>query len=505
MLNPAVFGRKLVVESPALLVLLGAWLLLRSMVLATLADLESITGHHRYDAFVWASPRVLLTSDASVRSVQLVGRSPVQMELSVGCSAEEGVGTLVPANRIFERNFYLPPGCQGDRLLMTASRAVIPAHQQGSNDIRELSVQIFALRLDGRQMPLAKMAARAEGLYGIESAEIDTSPVGTLSSRWDAGWYSKIVHQGYRYDGDPTHQQHTAWPFLYPALSGLTARLFDLEVPTAMVGLNAILSLAALFAVYGVGRTAGLVPATALLPALWLCFNPFSYYLVAGVSEPLFLLLAAVCLLFLLRGRPWLAAGVAALLVATRFAGIASAAWVFFGLALATVPKQTRWYRRLPAIAVPALGVAADMLVKWYSTGYAFAAFDVRAAWEPAGLKDIMLRTDLRDGLPLVLTVTSLAAALFMAVRGALGWQELDARIRFLWLCGLSISVFTLVVNPDINAAGRYLLAAFPLVIAYLGNPRAGERFAVVTFLIGLGGSGAMFHTLQIWQGLPPH
>jgi hypothetical protein len=129
----------------------------------------------------------------------------------------------------------------------------------------------------------------------------------------------------------------------------------------------------------------------------------------------------------------------------------------------------------------------------------------VRAAWAPTGLSEIRQTIDLGHGLPLVLAGLSLAAVLLMAVRGALGWRGLDVRIRFLWLCGVSITAFTLVVNPEINAAGRYLLATFPLVIAYLSNPAAAERVAVVAFLIGLGGSGALFHTLRIWQGLPPY
>jgi Mannosyltransferase (PIG-V) len=204
-----------------------------------------------------------------------------------------------------------------------------------------------------------------------------------LTERWDANWYRDIAQRGYRFDGDGSVQQNVAWPFLFPLLVKGVAVAWRLPAASAMIGLNAVLLLAALLLLFAIGRASGLTHSLSLVAPAWLSFNPFAFFVVGGFSEPLFLTLEFLIALLILHRKYGISALMLALLTATRFVGLINVGWVVITVWYDTsLSRLGRLWRIAVASGAGLLGIVADVAIKGAQTGYPSAAFVVRKSWQ---------------------------------------------------------------------------------------------------------------------------
>lgn len=136
----------------------------------------------------------------------------------------------------------------------------------------------------------------------------------------DAGWFAKVVNQGYYWPGVEGRSDLAFFP-LYPALAkGVTA--LGASTTAALLSVAWLSTVAAAVLLVRLGAAVR-TPAVGLWLALLWLIAPRSHVQVMGYSEPLFTALAAACLLMLVQRR-WLWAGVLCGLAGlTRSTGLA--------------------------------------------------------------------------------------------------------------------------------------------------------------------------------------
>lgn len=210
---------------------------------------------------------------------------------------------------------------------------------------------------------VSELALRLFAFRGFPAAPV-AHPTASLTGgffNWDAGvFYRLIALHGY-----PKSLPAASSFFpLYPLLGrGVGFALGSYER-----GALAVSWVALGFAAVGVMRlTAAVFPASRPLRSSWLlCWFPASVFLIAGYPESLFLALTTWTLVFLLRGRPWLAG------VCAGLAGLARPEGAVLGLAVmiwVLLPGRPRRWRVVPLAAVAESGFGAFSLYQWIHYG----------------------------------------------------------------------------------------------------------------------------------------
>lgn len=200
--------------------------------------------------------------------------------------------------------------------------------------------------------------------------------------RWDSGWYAGIVRGGYRYNADPSAQSTVVFYPLYPLLSRALVSLFGISVDMALLLVANIASIAvALLMTKLVKDEMG--DEVALLSLSCFCFFPFSIFLSAGYTEPVFLAFALLSLILLAR-RNFVAAAIAAgLASATRSTGIVLLPVILFEMArlqpLRALPRLLP--RMVLCGGLAASGLLAFMAYLWIAFGNPLALARGQAAW----------------------------------------------------------------------------------------------------------------------------
>ena len=203
--------------------------------------------------------------------------------------------------------------------------------------------------------------------------------------RWDCGWFTYIVEEGY--DRTPragsAGQANYAFFPAFPLLGWAVHKLVGIAPRDALVLTSRLLYFLAALAFYAyLSRRLGRTPA--LFGALLLHVSPFAIYGHAGYSEPLYFLLSTLGYWALHEGR-WLGAGaVGALLSATRPNG------VLFGIVIAVAGlRRVRELTAEPkmialclvALALVPAGLALFMLHLYDRTGDPLAFAQIQSAW----------------------------------------------------------------------------------------------------------------------------
>jgi hypothetical protein len=191
-----------------------------------------------------------------------------------------------------------------------------------------------------------------------------------FSQQWDAGWYMKVVHEGYPRHippgGIPASQTTLAFFPGYPALiraGHWLTRLPDAWVGLiiAMVGGAVAAALLWLLAAHVTDRT------TATRAVALFCFAPSAFVFSLTYSEGLFLAASVACIYALVRRR-WTIAGLAAAVAsASRPPGVLLAAACTFA-ALVEL-RRTRDWRALAAPLLAPAGAAAYAVYLKVHTG----------------------------------------------------------------------------------------------------------------------------------------
>ncbi len=292
--------------------------------------------------------------------------------------------------------------------------------------------------------------------------------LGVLTS-WDGAWYYKIIRSGYptSIPAEVTYNMPEARAAFFPVYP-LVVNAADLVLPGgdvfAGVFVNFVLGAVALWLVgliakHLFGERVG------YRSMLLMAFFPGSVALSLTYSEATLIVLAAACLLMLLRER-WLVAGLlAAVGTATRPNGLALVAACAVAAFLAI--KHHRQWRALIAPALAPIGFVAFQLYLYIRTdewawfrvqteawdeGTSFGFTAVKNTFE-AFIRPLASPTDIITAVSVLVTIVLIVAM----VKRRLPWP----------LVAFVVVVLALMVLPStVTARPRFLFTAFPLLIS---------------------------------------
>lgn len=311
---------------------------------------------------------------------------------------------------------------------------------------------------------------------------------------WDGQWYLQLVRTGYPRTIQPDVTFHVldaraAFFPLYP----LVVRAVDRVLPggdvSAALLTNFVLGAAAVYVVGLLARRLYDLE-TAQAAMVLMALFPGSFVLSFAYSEAVMLVLAALCLLWLVEER-WVLAGVAAALVtASRPNGVAIVAACAVASYLAI--RRSRDWGSLVALALAPLGWIAFQLFVGYQASEFGVWFRVQGeAWDEGlsfgltALEQIWNAVIDPLGSPTniltLATVIAMAAGIYACTR-----VRLPAP-----LVAYSAAVLALMLLPStVTARPRFLYTAFPLLIgfaAWFPKDRWRDHWAVLLAACGAG------------------
>jgi hypothetical protein len=300
--------------------------------------------------------------------------------------------------------------------------------------------------------------------------------------RWDGSWYLAIVQHGYPeavLQGFGARAQSTlgffpGYPLLIAAgssLTGLSPALVGVMVSTlAGAATSVVLWLLA-------ARIADIK--TANRTVVLFCFFPSAFVLCMVYAEAVFLLLAAVCLLALVRER-WAIAGVAAGLAGlVRPNGLVLALCCAWAAALA-IRRRRAWRPVIAPLLAPA-GTLAFLGYLWVRTGDWLAYVHTqKRGWDQGfdfGVSNVRavraVMVSRQFGfyvLLLAVCMLGIVVALYFLRRWRLPTPIL---VYVLGIVGLA------VLSSNTTSVPRFLLTAFPVLIP-IAQGLSAEAFPTV-------------------------
>lgn len=299
------------------------------------------------------------------------------------------------------------------------------------------------------------------------------SPVGLAAgvfTQWDGNWYLEIVRHGYPKSIPPdiTYFQLEARAAFFP-LFPMLGRFADRVIPggdtLAVLAMNAVL---AIFAVVLVGHLARRLYDTDVAERAMVLFAVFpgSFVLSFAYAEALLIVLAALCLWFLLDER-WLLAGLAAALgTATRPNGIALVAACVVA-ALIAIKRRRDWWSLIAPLLAPAGFVAFQLFLRAH-TDERWAWFRVqREAWREGTSFGATAISNSLSFLqhPLASPTDALTAASMAALVLGL-WCLYRKHLPLPMVAYVAVVIFLMLVPSTVTARPRFLFTAFPLFIS---------------------------------------
>jgi hypothetical protein len=319
-------------------------------------------------------------------------------------------------------------------------------------------------------------------------------PVLDVLTSWDGRWYIEIILKGYprQVPPDVTYDMLEARAAFFP-LYPLAVRAFDVIVPggqvTAALVLNFLLGAAFLFLVGLLAREIFDLEVAERSMVLMALF-PGSFVLSFAYTEALLLVLAAGCMLCLLR-RQWLLAGVlAALGTATRPNGLALVAACVVAAVLAV--KDRREWRSLVAVALAPIGfIGFQWWVGWHA-GEAGVWFRVQSeAWGEGASFGLTAITNTVDAFahPLTSPTDTITAASFVTMLVLL-WFATRERLPWPMVAYAASVLFLMLMPSTVTARPRFLYTAFPLLISAAAWFRGPNRSAWWPYVIGACSAG---------------
>ena len=351
-----------------------------------------------------------------------------------------------------------------------------------------------------------------------------TVSYGTIVGLWDAGWYAEIAEHGYPHDlpRDPLtgDLRQNPWAF-YPLFPLLTRALMALTgAPFAITGATLSVILGGVAALVIAATLRDRVGDRSALAAVtvWATCAPAPVLQVA-YTESLAILLLALVLRHLDRGRWWAAAGCAFL------TGLARPIAVPLGM-VALVAVVVRWRRRADAPldrrealgmvgALAACGLAGLTwpLIAWVGTGVRTAYTDTMATWRYGqnivplkpwvGISEWFFRD---AGATAAYLALAAIVALLLAL--ALGpWSARLGPVLRAWI--LAYPFYLAVVLDPGTSAIRYLLPCFPWAViavdgAWRRAPSAVRTWTLAAGWVALGVAMQWWWLYELWRFVPP-
>lgn len=201
---------------------------------------------------------------------------------------------------------------------------------------------------------------------------------------WDCEWYAGIINGGYH----PQSRVHdfaeaANWAFfpLFPLIGGAVSRVFDLPAEMALPITGKVIYFLAIMAFIKFCTT--YVPrVNPLICGLVLVLNPYAIYAHTGYTEPLYLLLTCLSLIFLYRGQPILAGIFGGALSGVRAVGVVLLfPYTLVNLKRFFIHHEERLNIALGFMLIP-LGLTLFMTYLHYTMGDAMAFSHIQRAWD---------------------------------------------------------------------------------------------------------------------------
>jgi Glycosyltransferase family 87 len=323
---------------------------------------------------------------------------------------------------------------------------------------------------------LAGAGIRASQLTVDAHDELKPAPgspwnlVTRVFTQWDGLWYLEIVRQGYPRSIPPniTYFQLEARTAFFP-LYPMVVRVFDKFIPggdtLAALGLNVLFAVAGMLVVGHLARRLYDNDVAERAMVLFAVF-PGSFVLSYAYAEALLILLAALCLWFLLDER-WLLAGItAALATATRPNGVALVAACAVAAIIAIKRNRDWWSLIAPALAP--IGFISFQVFLMIHTDERWAWFRVqRQAWrEGTSFGGTAISNTLSFFThPLASPTDALTAASLAALLLGL-WCLWRKRLPWPMVAYVAVIVLLMLLPATVTARPRFLFTAFPLFIS---------------------------------------
>ncbi len=295
-------------------------------------------------------------------------------------------------------------------------------------------------------------------------------PILEVLTSWDGLWYMEVVRGGYPRSVGPdvtffNLEARTAFFPLYPAIVRWADRVLPAGDTVAALIVNVVLGLLFILAV-GLLARAMVGDRAAGRAMVLVALFPGSFVLSFAYSEPVMLVLAAFSLLALLR-KHWITAGLlAALATSARPNAVALAAAAAVASFLAI--RRDRDWASLAAPILAPLGFVAHMLFLWSHTGESGVWFRVqREAWNEGASFGLTAVRSVGEFLThpfdsAVNVITTLSVIAIVVMLAAMWKARLPAPVVAYTL----VIVGLMLVTATVTARPRFLITAFPLLIA---------------------------------------
>jgi hypothetical protein len=320
-------------------------------------------------------------------------------------------------------------------------------------------------------------------------------------SLWDGRWYLEIVRQGYPRvipDAITFHQVEARAAFfpLYPGIVGIVDRVLPGGDVLAALIVNSLLGLAGMLIVGVLARRLFDDTVAERAMVLFAVF-PGSFVLSFAYSEAPLIVLAGLCLWFLLDER-WLLAGLAAALAtATRPNGIAVVAACAVAAVIAI--RRRRDWSSLIAVLLAPLGFVGFQVFLAAHTDETLPWFRVQSeAWKEG---TSFGATAVKNSLefltePLSSPTNALTAASILALAFGL-WALWRHPLPWPMIAFVAVVVALMLLPATVTARPRFVFTAFPLIISSAAwwprQDRAGWDLLLVGCGAGLTGLTALY------------
>lgn len=299
------------------------------------------------------------------------------------------------------------------------------------------------------------------------------TPLGLVTgvfTQWDGLWYLEIVRNGYPRSIPPdiTYFQleaRAAFFPLYPTVVRVADRVLPGGDTIAALAVNFLLALGAVVMVGVLARRLFDVAVAERAMVLFAVF-PGSFVLSYAYAETLLIVLAALCLWFLL-DEHWLLAGLtAALATATRPNGVALVAACAVAAFIA-IRARRDWSSLVAPLLAP-IGFIAFQLFLAAHTGETWPWFRVqREAWREGTSFGVTAISNTVSfiGHPLASPTDALTAASIATL--ALGlWCLRRKPLPWPMIAYIAVVIGLMLLPATVTARPRFLFTAFPLFIS---------------------------------------
>jgi hypothetical protein len=325
--------------------------------------------------------------------------------------------------------------------------------------------------------------------------------VAGVFTQWDGRWYLEIVRNGYPRSIPPNVtffdvEARAAFFPLYPNLVRVVDRVLPGGDSLAALAISTVLGIVAMLLVGHLARRLYGNDVAERAMVLFVVF-PGSFVLSYAYAEALLIVLAALCLWFLMDER-WLLAGVtAALGTAARPNGIALVAACAVAAGIAIWQRRQWWALVAPAIAP--IGFVSFQLFLRLHAGEPWPWFRVQSeAWREGtsfGATAISNTISFFTH-PLASPTDALTAASMAALLLGL-WCLYRKRLPLPMVAYIAVVVILMLVPATVTARPRFLFTAFPLFISAAAwwprRDRAAWDLMLVASGAGLAGLTALY------------